>query len=47
MTHIIHDDVTAGIASVRSPCVTTCMPGTENERLERMTRALGTILSSR
>jgi CsoR family transcriptional regulator, copper-sensing transcriptional repressor len=31
---------------VRS-CVTTCMPGTENERLERMTRALGTILSSR
>jgi CsoR family transcriptional regulator, copper-sensing transcriptional repressor len=28
-------------------CVTSCMPGTEEERLERMTRALGTILSSR
>lgn len=28
-------------------CVTSCMPGSEEERLERITKALTTILSSK
>ncbi|MBW3564504.1 MAG: metal-sensing transcriptional repressor [Acidobacteria bacterium] len=28
-------------------CVTSCMPGSEEERLDRITRALGAILNSK